>query len=72
MPRTITTGEQRLMTHVTMFGSKGYPVHKLGRGWTWGCHDVPGPPKVFRTKREAVASFEAFWRVLVNAKAGRL
>jgi len=56
------------MTHVSMWGSDGYPVRKLGRGWTWGpWRSVKGPPTVFQTKRAAVASFEAFLGVLREA-----
>lgn len=67
--REITPAEARLMTHVMMFGSDGYPVQKLGpRSWTWGTDQVPGPPTTWPTKREAVASFEAFIDVLIEAK----
>ena len=34
--------------------------------------EIKGPPKIFRTKREAVASFEAFIDVLLDAKARRI
>ena len=71
--RGLTEGEVRLMTHVSRWGSDGYPITKYRNGkWAWGTDDVPGPPTVFKTKREAVASFEAFYGVLLDAKAGRL
>jgi hypothetical protein len=60
------------MEHVTRWGSDGYPVSKLGSGWTWGWDTVPGPPKVFRTKREAVAHFELFESILHQAMRGEL
>jgi hypothetical protein len=71
--RGITEDETALLNHITRWGSDGYPVRKLGRGWTWGPWlSVNGPPTVFKTKREAVASLEAFEQVLIDAKAGRL
>lgn len=69
--RGLTDDERSLLTHVTMWGSDGYPVCKVGRGWTWGYRGIKGPV-VFKTKREAVASFEAFEAVLIDAKAGRI
>lgn len=65
--RKVTEDERTLLNHVTMFGSDGYPVTKLGRVWVWGTEAVKGPPTVFKTKREAVASFEAFLDVLRDA-----
>lgn len=71
--RGISEDEIALLQHVTMFGSDGYPVKKLGRGWTWGpWRGINGPPTVFKLKRDAVASFERFLDVLLEAKAGRL
>ena len=54
--------EQALLTHWCRFGSDGYPVSKVGsRHWTWGpWRSIKGPPVVFKTKRLAVASFEAY------------
>jgi len=66
--RPITDDERALMMHLSMWGSDGYPINKLGRGWTWGpWRSVKGPPVVFKTKRAAVASFEAFCNVLREA-----
>ena len=70
--RGISEAEGSLMTHVTMFGSDGYPIRKLGRKWGWGTDAVKGPPVCFLTKREAVESFEVFLDVLNDAYAGRL
>lgn len=51
----------------------GYPVRKLGRGWTWGpWRTVNGPPTKFKTKREATESFERFYDILLDAHAGRM
>lgn len=69
--RGVTEAEHRLLNHVTMWGSDGYPVHKAGRNWTWGTLEVSGPPTVFKTKRDAVESFRAFEDVLIDALAGR-
>lgn len=42
-----------------MWGSKGYPVQKLGRGWVWrDWRSVKGSPIVYKTRREAEAAFE--------------
>lgn len=69
--REITEDERALLVHINRFGSDGYPINKLanGHGWTWGpFRSVQGPPVVFETKRQAVASFESFLRVLATAK----
>ncbi len=68
MSRPITEDERALIQHITMWGSDGYPINKWSSGWTWGpWRGVKGPPTVFKTKREAAASFEAFERVLIDA-----
>jgi len=64
----MTEDERALVTHVTRWGSDGYPVHKVGsRHWTWDFRSIAGPPVLFKTKREAVASFERFMEVLHEA-----
>lgn len=71
--RGISEDERALLKHWSMFGAAGYPVRKLGRGWAWGpWRSVNGPPTVFKTRREAMASFERFVDVLIDAKAGRI
>ena len=70
--RGITEDEKDILVHWSRWSSDGYPVKKLGRGWTWDYRGIKGPPKVFRTKREAVASFQAFIDVLLDAKVGRI
>lgn len=71
--RGMTEDEARLLAQVTMYGSAAYPVERLSRGWSWGPWlSVSGPPTIFKTKREATRSFEAFINVLLDAKAGRL
>lgn len=66
--RRLTEGERELLKHVSMWGSDGYPIRRLGsRHWGWGdAYGVKGPPTVFKTKREAVASFERFYDVLLE------
>lgn len=63
--RALTDRERRLITHVGMFGSDGYPVSKVGsKHWAY-----EGGPRVFPTKREAVAAFEAYFDVLLDLLA---
>jgi len=72
--RGLTLDEMKLLQHISRWGSDGYPVRKYRAGkWTWGPFlSISGPPTVFATKREAVASFEAFHQVLLDAQAGRI
>jgi hypothetical protein len=65
----LTPAEEQELTHWSRFGSDGYPVHKLqrSRGWT-----LPHFPLVFKTKRAAVAQWEAYIGMLLDRKAGRL
>lgn len=70
--RGLTDDERDLLMHLGHWGSDGYPIQKLWRGWSWSYRSIKGPPVVFKTKRAAVASFEAFERVLIDAKAGRI
>jgi len=66
MERKISDDERQLMTHVTMFGSDAYPIRKLSAGhWAWDrFYGVNGAPTVFKTKRAAVAAFNAFLDIL--------
>ncbi len=60
----LTDDEAALLYHVQMFGANGYPVERLGRRWVFrDWRTVRGPPVMFRTKRAAVAQFEA-WEAL--------
>jgi len=65
----ITDNERALLGHVQMFGTPGYPIKKLGRGWTWNGFGVNGPPVVFKTKTEATANFE-LWLELKRITLG--
>lgn len=62
--RPLTDDERDLLVHIRMWGSDGYPVRKVGsRHWSWDYRSLES--KVcFHTKREAVASFEAYLEVL--------
>ncbi len=71
--RGLTEDELGLITHVSRWGSDGYPIQKQGRKWTWGAwRSVKGPPVLYATKREAIAAFERFHEILLDAKAGRI
>ena len=72
--RGITDDEKALLNHVSMWGAAGYPIWKCGPRH-WYVHDfrsVKGCPSPFKTKREAVAQFEKFYDVLLDASAGRI
>ena len=72
LPR-LSDDERDLMNHITRFGSDGYPINKTCRGWSWGpWRGIKGPPVIYRTKREAVASFEAYHTILLDRNAGRI
>lgn len=67
--RKLSDDERALLAHVMREGSDAYPVRKLGRGWTWGpWRSIEGPPTVFKTKREAHRSFEAYLEILRECK----
>jgi hypothetical protein len=68
----LTDDENALLVHISRFGSDGYPIQKLGRGWAWSYRGIKGPPVIFKTKREAIASFEAYEAILCDKKAGRI
>jgi hypothetical protein len=72
--RGLSDDERAFLEHVRLWGSAGYPVKRVGsRHWAFGpWRSIEGPPCVFKTKREAVASCERFLDVLRDALAGRL
>lgn len=83
--RGLSVDECALLQHVMLWGSHGYPIHRLTRGggrisqgrghtmgWTWDYRTIKGPPTVFKTKRAAVESVERFLDILRDAKAGRI
>lgn len=74
MSLSLNEDESALLSHITRWWSDGYPVSRVGsHHWTWGpWRTIKGPPVVFPTKREAVASFEAYLAILEDRKAERL
>ena len=63
----LTEDEIYLLDHVCRWGSDGYPIQKIGREWSWGAvRSVKGHPCLFKTKREAIESFEAFYNTLLD------
>jgi hypothetical protein len=72
--RGITANEKELIDHISRWGSDGYPIQKCKGGkWIWfEFFGVKGAPTVYKTKREAVAAFEDFHQILLDAYAGRI
>lgn len=69
----LTQAEADWLQHVTMYGSDGYPVQKVGRSWQWlEAFGVKGAPTVYKTKREAVAACSRYEDILIDKAAGRL
>lgn len=66
MTRALTDEERRLLSHVLMFGSDGYPIAKVRGGWIID-HPAAHFPAVFRTKRAATEQFERYLDVLREA-----
>lgn len=69
--RGLTPDEIDLMTHISRWGSDGYPVHKFGHKWDWQYRSLQSG-RLYSTKREAVLAFEAYYDILRDAKAGRI
>lgn len=72
--RGISENEKELLAHISMWGSDGYPIQKVGNGkWIWNeFFGVRGAPTVYKTKKAAVKAFEAFLDILRDAIAGRI
>lgn len=67
----LTVEEQQALRHNSMWGSDGYPVHKLGRKWTVD-HQAACCFGLFTTKREAVSAWETMickWIALSGLEA---
>jgi hypothetical protein len=58
----LSEDERGLMTHISRWGSEGYPVRKVGsKHWAWGpFRSINGAPVCFPTKKQAVESFEKY------------
>jgi hypothetical protein len=61
--RPLSDDDRALMTHISLWGSTGYPVRRLGSRWTWDYRSLSAPG-VYKTRREAVAAFETYMAVL--------
>ena len=62
--RNLTADERSLQTHISMFGSRAYPVKKVGsRHWSWSYRNLSAP-RVYPTKHEATMSLERYLAVL--------
>ena len=73
MYATLSKGENEWLTHMSRWGSDGYPICKRGRGWVFErAYGVGGAPTVFKTKRAAVTQCELFYDILRDKAAGRM
>ena len=45
MYANLTEDENALLTHISRWGSDGYPLNHLKRGWTWDYRGIKGPPE---------------------------
>lgn len=66
----LNENEKALWAHVRRWGSSGYPIQKMGSRWFWReAFGVKGSPVAYKTKRAAVAVFEA-WMDLKREQLG--
>lgn len=73
MYATLSKGENEWLTHMSRWGSDGYPVRKTGSRWVFErFYGVGGTPVVYKTKKAATAACEAFYEILRDKAAGRL
>lgn len=72
MNTNLTENESSFLRHMTMWGSDGYPVQKIGRKWVWNdfC-GIHGAPTMYRTKKEAAEAVERYIAILCDKAAGR-
>ena len=68
-PKYLTADERDLMTHISRFGSSGYPLVKLGKSWSWNYRDSISSAEKFPTRKAAIASFEAYHSTLIDQYA---
>lgn len=62
----LTAEEETELAHWSMYGSDGYPIDKIGRGW-----HVRHFPTVYKTKRAAVEQWERYINVLIARKGAQ-
>ena len=65
--RELTPDEAALCTHISRFGSDGYPVRKLGREWTWDFRSLKAPT-LYDRKWKAIEAFETFHLILLGVR----
>ena len=66
--RKLTTDERDLITHISMWGSTGYPINRIGGRWSWSYRSI-SHPSMFKSKKAAIESFEAFHELLLDCHA---
>ncbi len=55
--REISKDEKALLTHISMWGSDGYPVQQISGGWAWGpWRSIKGSPLIFPSKKLITAT----------------
>ena len=67
-----TEDEDFIVDHWSMWGLAGYPIAKRGSRWfVDGMRGIGAVPKAFRTKREAIAQWDAYIGVLIERGKSR-
>ncbi len=69
----LTKDERSFLTHMSRWGSEGYPIRKLKKGgWLWDeFFNIKGAPTVYRTKRDVTTAIERYIDGLIDKEAGR-
>jgi len=67
----LNENENAFLGHITMWGSTGYPVMKVGKVWMWTeAFGIKGPV-CYKTKKAAFAAVEAYLLALRDRAAER-
>lgn len=69
MYNTLNADENQLVTHISRWGSTGYPVHPVGSAWSWSFLTL-NTPLLFRSKKAASQDFEEYHQSLL-IRAGK-
>jgi hypothetical protein len=64
---TLTDAERQTLTHWMRWGSAGYPVRKLGRGWIID-HPSAKSSGIYKTKGAAVDAWEILIAKFIRLK----
>jgi hypothetical protein len=59
----LTRDERDLLTHISRFGSDGYPVGKVGSMWRWSYRDTHSE-RAYTSKKQATQNFEQYLETL--------